>query len=127
MKVIFISGPFRGRTPWLTEQNIRRAEELSLEAWKLNEEGFEVVVLCTHTNSRFFDKTIDDRYFLDGYLEVLRRCDVMLLTPDWEASEGARDEVKFCDKYEIPVVHSIDQLREWLQLGYPSCVHRAEP
>ena len=113
-EVVFVSGPFRGKNTWDTEQKIRRAEELSFEVWKLNEEGLDVAVICSHTNSRFFDKTIDDEYFLDAYLEILKRCDVMLVTPDWKSSEGARAEVDFCEEHEIPVMYSIDELREWL-------------
>jgi hypothetical protein len=85
IKTVFISGPYRGDTPWDVECNIRRAEELSLEVWKLNEEGLRVVAV-----------------------------DVLLTTPDWERSGGARDEIEFCKEHGIPVVYSIEKLREYL-------------
>jgi hypothetical protein len=114
IKTVFISGPYRGDTPWDVECNIRRAEELSLEVWKLNEEGLRVVAVCTHANSRFFDKAIADEHLLEGYLKLLSVCDVLLTTPDWERSGGARDEIEFCKEHGIPVVYSIEKLREYL-------------
>ncbi len=35
MKIIFISGPYRGANTWEVEQNVRRAEALALEVWRL--------------------------------------------------------------------------------------------
>ena len=125
MKTVFISGPFRGHNTWDTEQKIRRAEALSFEVWKLNEQGLRVTVICSHTNSRFFDETIDDKYFLEGYLALLLKSDVMLVTPDWESSEGARDEVRFCRKHGILVVYSIEELKDWLEDF--RAVHDANP
>jgi len=114
IKTVFISGPYRGNNPWEVECNIRRAEELSLEVWELNNEGLRTVAVCTHANSRFFDKAIADEYLLEGYLRLLEVCDVLLTTSDWERSEGAKTEIEFCKERGIPVMYSIEELRKWL-------------
>jgi nucleoside 2-deoxyribosyltransferase len=105
MKVVYIAGPFRGANAWEIEQNIRRAEELALEAWR---SGFAVI--CPHTNTRFFQGAAEDRIWLDGDLEILRRCDAVLLTADWERSSGARAEVDVARALGIPVFCALGEL-----------------
>jgi nucleoside 2-deoxyribosyltransferase len=92
------------------EQNIRRAETLALEVWKLG-----AACLCPHTNTRFFQNAAPDKSFLDGDLELLRRCDAVLLTLDWERSRGARAEVEFAQQLKIPVFETIEAVRLFIQ------------
>lgn len=106
MKLIYIAGPFRAPTDWDRENNIRRAEALALEVWRA---GF--AALCPHCNTRFFDGAAPDYIWLEGDLEMLRRCDALLTTPDWQLSKGATAEVHFATKKNIPVFHSLDALK----------------
>src|SRR5436309_15845129 len=87
MKVVYVAGPFRGKSYWDQENNIRRAETLALDAWRLG-----CAVICPHTNTRFFDGAVPDSVWLDGDLELLKRCDAVLMTPDWLKSTGASAE-----------------------------------
>lgn len=109
MKVIYIAGPFRGPTHWIVENNIRRAEALALEVWRLG-----VAVICPHTNTRFFDGAADDSIWLEGDKELLRRSDAMMLTPDWEKSSGARAERQVALDSGIPVFDNLEALKLWL-------------
>lgn len=109
MDVVYVGGPFRGPSSWDIEQNIRRAEELALEVWRLG-----VACLCPHTNTRFFQNAAPDEVWLNGDLELLRRCDAMLMTQDWERSSGARKEVEFAKRLGIPVFYTLEELRVWL-------------
>ena len=88
MKLIYVAGPFRGETPWDVEQNIRNAEEIGLE---LAEQGWVPVI--PHTMYRYFDKRCSDEFWLDGTLELMRRCDALHLCPGWERSSGSRAEL----------------------------------
>ena len=117
IKVIFISGPFRGDNPWEVEKNIRRAEELSFEVWKLAEKGAKVAVICSHTNTRFFDKTMNDQVWIDGTQALLLKCDAMLLVPGWENSEGTLGEIEFCKERGIPYFETVSELEKWLIWG----------
>lgn len=112
MKIVYVAGPFRGPTPWDVEQNIRRAEALALEVWKLG-----AACLCPHTNTRFFDKAPDtpDDVYLEGDVEMLRRCDAVLMTPDWQRSTGARKEMTVALVNNIPVFHTLHELDVWLK------------
>jgi hypothetical protein len=109
VKVVYIAGPFRGPNAWEIEQNIRRAEALSLEVWRMG-----AAALCPHTNTRFFQGAADDSVWLDGDLELLARCDAMLMTPDWERSTGAKAEREWASVHDMPIFMDINDLREWL-------------
>jgi hypothetical protein len=95
MKVAYIAGPYRGRSQikiinWLQRQaNIRRAAKVAKWAWR---EGYAVV--CPHKNSGNFDGLNTDLVFLNGDVEILQRCDVMILAPGWERSEGTKGEIQ---------------------------------
>lgn len=105
MKIVYIAGPFRGKSHWDVECNVRRAEALALEAWRA---GFAVI--CPHTNTRFFDGAADDSIWLNGDLEILHRCDAVLTTENWEESSGAKEEVRRAMIWNIPVFHSLEDL-----------------
>ena len=105
MKVVYVAGPFRGANSWEMEQNIRRAETLALEVWRA---GFACI--CPHTNTRFYQGAAPDNVWLDGDLEIVKRCDAVVLTPDWQKSSGARAEVEFAVKHKIPVYFSLQDM-----------------
>lgn len=108
MKVVYVAGPFRGRNAWEIEENIRRAERLALEVWRLG-----CACLCPHTNTRFFQGAAPDALWLNGDLELLKRCDAVILTEDWERSSGARAEVDLALSRGIRVFRTIEDLRRW--------------
>lgn len=107
MKVVFVCAPFRASTPWEVERNVRQAEEMSLALWK---SGFAVI--CPQANSRYFDKSCPDEAFLEGYKEILKRCDAAL---QWNgpASPGMRAELTAASGGRIPVFQSLEALIEW--------------
>jgi hypothetical protein len=108
MRVVYVAGPFRAPTPWRVEQNIRRAEELALEVARCG-----AVPLCPHTVYRFFNGELDDQFWLDATMELLKRCDAIIVTPDWEKSSGARAEVEWMLNRR-PIFASVDVLKQWL-------------
>ena len=107
MKVIYVAGPFRGPNSWVIEQNIRRAEEVSLELWRMG-----AAVVCPHANTRFFQGAAPDDVWLRGDLEILDRCDAVVLAPNWESSSGAKEEVRHAAMHEIPVFEWETQMGE---------------
>lgn len=110
MKVIYIAGPYRGANNWEIHQNVNRASALALEVWKLGH-----AALCPHANTAHFQFACEDKVFLDGDLELLKRCDAVLLTPDWMKSEGAKAEATFADDNDLPVFLTLGGLKYWLE------------
>jgi hypothetical protein len=115
MRVVYVAGPFRATNEdgtanqWEQEQNIRRAEALALEVWRLG-----AAAICPHTNTRFYQGSAPADLWLGGDLAILAKCDAVLLTDDWERSAGARAEVAFADANDIPTFQTLDSLRPWL-------------
>jgi hypothetical protein len=98
IKIIYIAGPFSAPTAWGIEQNVRRAESIAAEVVKLG-----AMPLCPHANTRFFHGFASDEFFIEGTMELLRRCDAVALTPDWRCSQGARGEEIEARRLGLPV------------------------
>lgn len=111
MKVIYIAGPYRAANAWEVEQNIRKVEDL---AFKVAEEGHSYI--CPHTNSRYFDGTITDKYWLEMTLELMRRCDAVLVAAGWQNSSGTMGEIAEAKCLELPVFYSIEGLLQWIHV-----------
>ena len=109
MHVIYIAGPFRGQTAWQVHRNVCEAEEF---AFMVAEAG--AMPLCPHTNTAHFDGTMNDRFWLVGTLELLRRCDAIFVTSRWVWSSGARAEMKEAIDRGMPAFQDVPALRLWL-------------
>lgn len=107
--VVYVAGPFRGPNSWEIEENIRRAEQLALEVWRLG-----AACVCPHTNTRFYQGAAPDDVWLDGDLAILGRCDAILMTPDWLRSSGARAEKDYAEARGLPVLLTLEDLAAWL-------------
>lgn len=103
--VCYIAGPFRAANSWEQEANIRRAEALALEVWR---KGYAAI--CPHTNTRHFQGAADDSVWLTGDLAILARCDVVIMTPDWERSAGARAEHAYAKDHGIRIAYALEDL-----------------
>lgn len=110
MKLVFVAGPYRAISEWAVCQNVRRAESLSLELWALG-----LAVICPHKNTESFGGALSDAVWLQGALEIVRRSDAVVCTPDWELSEGARGEVELANQIGIPVFYTMDEVSQWVQ------------
>ena len=104
-KIAYVAGPYRGRTVWQTVQNIRRAEAVALELWRM---GYPTI--CPHKNTALLDGSCPDETWLEGDLALLARCDLMVLAPGWERSRGTVEEIAYAKEHNIPVYESIAKL-----------------
>jgi hypothetical protein len=92
------------------EQNIRAAETLALEVWRLG-----AACICPHTNTRFFQGAAPDDVWLKGDLEILDRCDAILMTKNWESSAGATAEREEAISQNLRIFYDVADLRYWLE------------
>jgi hypothetical protein len=99
MKLLcYTAGPYRDRRgEWYVHQNIERAAAVALELWKM---GFSTI--CPHKNTSFFGGFCPDATWLAGDLEMIRRCDLVVLLPGWENSEGSKAELAYAGRFAIP-------------------------
>lgn len=98
VKVVYIAGKYRAPTPWGVEQNIQAAEAV---AAKVIQAGH--MPLTPHKNTAHMEGLADDAFFLAGTMELLRRCDAVVMVPGWERSVGARAEVVEANHLGLPV------------------------
>lgn len=101
MRICYIAGPYRAATIHEIKLNIDRAEKYARKYWQL---GYAVI--CPHKNSGLFDGICDDRQFLEGDHEFIRRMttdDLMVMIPGYENSSGSIAELELADDLGIPV------------------------
>jgi hypothetical protein len=86
--VLFLAGPYRDpRGPHFIRENIERARAAAVHYWQ---RGF--TVFTPHLNSYLMDGAAPDEAFIRGALEILRRCDIVVMLPGWQRSAGALAE-----------------------------------
>ena len=105
MKVIYVAGAFRAETQWGIHRNVLKAEEVGLQLWKM---GF--VPIVPHKLTEFYQGECADSVWLDGCIELLKRCDIVFTVKGWENSRGAREEVKIALRLGIPIYDGIAEI-----------------
>jgi hypothetical protein len=119
LKVVYIAGPFRSASKFIpgeqdafgVHSNVMQAMAAALQVWQAG-----AVALCPHANTFCFQGAAPDSVWLDGDIELLRRCDAVLMTPNWERSSGARKERDIAINEGIPVCYDIEELKGVLEL-----------
>jgi Domain of unknown function (DUF4406) len=99
--LIYVAGPYRSTQESKSQdENIENAKAVAIKLW---DQGHAVV--CPHTNSGDFDKEckLTDDQWLAGTIDLLRRCDAMVLVPGWKSSVGTQGEVEFAKSHNIPI------------------------
>ena len=99
--VAYVAGPYRAETHAEVHANIQRARRVAEQLWA---KGYAVI--CPHLNSAFMSGPIDEKNFLDGYLELVRRSDIVVLTTDIAgiSGTGTQKEYELARELGIPVV-----------------------
>lgn len=102
MKVIYIAGKYRGPNAWAIEQNIRAAEDVAAQVWAAGH-----AALCPHANARhMLEGVTTEAVALAGTLEMMRRCDAVIVVEGWEHSEGAKAEVAEANVIGLPIMYA---------------------
>lgn len=122
--LVYIAGPFGADTPDAHQANVRRAALYRAPIARLG-----CYPVCPHTNTSELGgptgKSSDpkeQKFWYDASMELLRRCDAIVMIPGWQTSTGAKMEKDFAQANGIPVLfsdHEEDletqiQLAEWL-------------
>lgn len=110
MKMVYIAGPFTADTAWDIEQNIRVAESMAYDIVRIG--AFPV---CPHANGRFFHGLQTPDYWYEGTLELMRRCDGVMLVKNWQRSKGAVKEYEEAMKRHMPIFDNIPCFEQWIK------------
>jgi nucleoside 2-deoxyribosyltransferase len=109
MKIVYVAGPFRGATAWEVAENVRIAERAGLAVARV---GF--MPLIPHANTAHFHGECTDEFWLSGTMELMRRCDAVLVVYGWGSSAGTLAEMAEAERVGIPVFKNIDDLTRGL-------------
>lgn len=112
LPVVYLAGPYRALTPWLVEYNCRVAEEATLALMKLG-----VPVITPHLIGRNFDKEVPDDLVLGIMQELMLKCDVVVVLPDYAKSAGTKAEIELAKRHEMPVLfmHEHDNMHSLVE------------
>ena len=106
-KVIYIAGPYRGEI----DKNVALAERRAAHLARLG-----VTFVCPHSNGRPHDDlNLSEDYWIRMTMELMRRCDAVLVVGDWQGSSGTRGEIKEAYKMAKPVFFDVALLADWLE------------
>ncbi len=98
--IAYVAGPYRN-----SPDGIDRAIRFSKLLWSRG-----IATICPHANTLDFEEEIPfDDIFLDGYLEILKRCDEIYILEGWERSAGTLGEKKLAEELGLKVWHVIEK------------------
>ena len=106
--LIYVAGPYRAATRAAIAQNIAAARQLGLAAARLG--WFPVI---PHSNTSHLDHyapELSDEFWLRGTMEMMERCDALVLVTGWEVSKGTAAEIARADELRIPIYRSLELL-----------------
>ena len=102
--IVYLAGPIRPKNGQTLRGNVDAAKAIALELWRA---GYAVI--CPHANSdlpvELADKECEPSVWLNGDLEIVARCDAVIVLPGWETSFGTKGEIKFAKEHWIPVYY----------------------
>ena len=105
MRVVYVAGAFRANTQWGIMLNVRKAEDVSLELWKRG-----CAVICPHTMTQHFQDECPDKVWLEGCIELLKRCDAIFMVDGWTTSRGSREELKIAEQLGMPIYFDLEKI-----------------
>ena len=101
MKLIYVAGLYRGFTKERIDLNIQAAMHAGV---LLAERGYMPVIPHKNTEKmELLTAKCDDRFWIDGTMELMSRCDGVLMVQGWKDSMGAVGENHKAQELGIPV------------------------
>lgn len=103
--LVYVAGPYTavesGEELLTVDYNIEAARKVAAALW---DDGH--FVICPHANTAHFEdiatKTSYDD-FLEGCYRMIRKCDAVVLLPNWKLSGGARKEMNLARHLGLPI------------------------
>jgi len=107
--LVYVAGPYSAPTIEGRTANIHAAWLVGCQVATLG-----VYPVVPHTNTQHMDKIQDWQWWIDATLELMLRCNAVLMMEGWEKSRGARGEEAMAKKVGIPVFYNIVDLAGWV-------------
>ena len=110
IKLVYVAGPYTGKTKLERNINIERARFVGMALWKV---GFAVIT--PHLNSIYMDdyEDLPPEVYYEGDLVILERCDAIFMLKGWEDSKGSVIEHTFAKENKIPIFYNMEEILKW--------------
>ena len=110
-KLIYVAGKYTASNYSGIEDNIKKAEAVSIKLFSL---GW--AVFTPHKNTAHYEiyesvTDLDYDFWMECCFEILSRCDAIFMMDGWKESSGSLREHEFAKKCGIEIYHGIP--------GYP--------
>lgn len=106
--LIYVAGPYRAATRDDIARNIDAARVVGISAAALG--WFPVIPHANTAHMELALPGLGDDFWLAGTLEMMERCDAVVLVPGWENSAGTLGEIARADELRIPIFRTLDTL-----------------
>lgn len=110
MKVVYVAGPYSADTEYGVKLNIAKAEAAAIKIWQTG----SAAAICPHLNTAHWGGILTHQEFIQGDLEIINRCDAVLMLDGWKSSKGAVQEFKHAKFTGRLVFEDIACLMLWL-------------
>jgi len=99
--LIYVAGKYTGDV----DSNIEAASRVAGILWEAGH-----AVICPHANTAHFEKKWDVSWeqYLEGDLNMISRCDALVMVPGWKTSRGANLEHAYAEQLGIPIFYYPD-------------------
>ena len=101
-RLVFISGPYKGKTEEEKRDNIWHAMRVAIRLWEKN-----WFVLTPHLNTANFEfyTNLDESVWLEGGLRMLECCQAIFMLRGWESSAGSLMEYERAQKLDKDIYY----------------------
>ena len=100
LPLIYVAGPYRAATRDDIARNIDAARVVGISAAALG--WFPVIPHANTAHMELDLPGLGDDFWLAGTLEMMERCDAVVLVPGWQNSAGTRGEIIRAEELGIP-------------------------
>lgn len=107
IRIVYVAGKFTAPDRAGVKRNIAHAEAVGLEVAKL---GLCPLIPHANTSHPNFEAVQPYTFWIEATLEMLRRCDAIVMVPGWEESRGACGEIAEAHRIGMPVFLTIEEL-----------------
>lgn len=85
---MYVAGPYSADTEYGVKLNIAKAEAAAIKIWQTG----SAAAICPHLNTAHWGGILTHQEFIEGDLEIINRCDAVLMLDGWMSSRGATQE-----------------------------------
>lgn len=118
MVLIYVAGAYSASTQEGIEANIKAAQKLGAEV--MTAFPGKVLAVVPQSMGKGLEDRGDYKFWCAATIELMKRCDGVVLRHNWRNSPGAVGEVDVALRMRMPIVVESENLSADLRLSFPT-------